>query len=329
MRYVSLLFLLSICTFCIGQKRPFVTTPPPVIARPQLLKSDLQKITKLEDSLQLLAEVMMYDTSKLDNRKVACYAFIPKLISALKLDNSFYYPFDSLSTISKVYPPDSSFRILTWQLHYPKGRFRYFGVIQMRAQKMKIFPLKDLRDTLQFHTQSALTNDNWYGQLYYRIIEKKVNKKTFYTLFGFEAPDFLTRRKVIDILSFDEEGKPKFGAPLFYFKYDSTQLKLADTLSRFFIEYKWSASPTLNYDNQLEMIVFDHVAPPDKRAKGVYFMYVQDGTYEGFKWQSNHWQWVEKVFTFAINEDDNPPIPVPVFGTPQKQPILPDKMEKQ
>ena len=265
---------------------------------------------------------------RFENRKIACYKFIPKLIAALKMDNSFYYPFDSLSELSKVYPPDSSFRILTWQMHYPKGRFRYYGVIQMRSTKLKMFPLRDLRDTLPFHTQHLLTQDNWYGQIYYKIIEKMVNKKTYYTLFGFEAADFISRRKIVDIMTFDENGRPHFGAPMFIFKYDdSSHVKDKDTLSRFFIEYKWSASPTLNYDYNKDMIVFDHLAPPTPKATGAYFTYVEDGTYEGFKWESDHWQWVEKVFTFAINEDDNPPIPSPLFGIPKKQPKLPDQIE--
>lgn len=266
------------------------------------------------------------DVRRYENRKKACYAFIPKLISALKMDNSFYYSFDSLAELSKVYPPDSSFRILTWQMNYPKGRFRYFGVIQMRSSKFKIFPLKDLRDTLPFHTQQILSHENWYGQVYYKIIEKMVNRKMYYTLFGFEAPDFISRRKIIDILTFDDNGKPRFGAPVFI-SVDSNRLKIVDTMSRFFIEYKWSASPTLNYDYNKDMIVFDHLAPPNPKANGVYFTYVQDGTYEGFKWVGNHWQWVEKVFTFSIDENDDPPIPSPKFGTPAKQPKLPDQIE--
>ena len=266
--------------------------------------------------------------ARFERRKVACYKFIPKLVAALKVENSFYYPFDSIAELSKVYPPDSSFRILTWQMHYPKGRFRYYGVIQMRSSKMKIFPLTDLRDTLPFHTQKLLTNSNWYGQIYYKIVEKMVNKKAYYSLFGFEAADFISRRKILDILTFDEDGKPHFGAPMFVFKYtDSSHRKPIDTLNRFFIEYKWSASPTLNYDYNKDMIVFDHLAPPDPRANGAYFTYVQDGTYEGFKWQGNHWQWVEKVFTFSIDENDNPPIPAPLFGTPKKQPNLPTEIE--
>ena len=268
------------------------------------------------------------DHRRFENRKIACYQFIPKLISALKMDNSFYYSFDSLTELSKVYPPDSSFRILTWQMHYPKGRFRYYGVIQMRSTKVKMFPLRDLRDTLPFHTQHILTADNWYGQVYYKIVERTVNKKTYYTLFGFEAADFISRRKILDILTFDDAGRPRFGAPMFDFKYeDSSHVKAIDTMNRFFIEYKWSASPVMNYDYNKEMIIFDHLAPPNPKAAGAYFTYVQDGTYEGFKWVGNHWQWVEKVFNFAINENDNPPIPNPKFGIPQKQPNLPQEIE--
>ena len=98
---------------------------------------------------------------------------------------------------------------------------------------------------------------------------------------------------------------------------------MKDTLTRFFIEYKYNASTVLNYDPQLEMIVFDHVTPPTDKAKGATFTYIPDGTYEGFKWANDRWNWVEKIFTYAINENDNPPIPAPLFGQPRKQPEMP------
>ena len=79
----------------------------------------------------------------------------------------------------------------------------------------------------------------------------------------------------------------------------------------------------MNYDKKLDLIVFDHLVRPRDIARDTYFTYVQDGTYEGFKWVNNHWVWLEKVFTFSIDENDNPPIPSPLFGTPHKQPELP------
>ena len=334
-----LFILLAFSAFAQKMKMPKSAKP---IAGQSMTRANLQKMKLMQDSLHLLSNTIVYDSVAVVRRK-ACYAFIPKFVAALKLDNSFYFPFDSFETISKIYPADSSFRIFTWQLFFTvpvkipakysktgrdtvfqKPAVRYYGVIQMRSKGLKMFPLYDATDTLSYGTEQVLTPQNWWGQLYYNVIQKNSGGKNYYTLFGFQAPDVLTRRKIIDILTFDEQGKPRFGAPLFQFKYDdSTSTKTGDTMSRFFIEYKGDASTVLNYDRELELIVFDHVAPPSERSKGATFTYVPDGTYEGFKWVNNHWQWIEKVFTFAINEDDNPPIPVPLFGTPKKQPELP------
>jgi hypothetical protein len=344
------LLLLLPAFFFLSISAQKLKTPPPapvIIPKTTIAKTDIAKLKLIEDTLHQLSNEFTGDSVS-EQRKKACYAFIPKLVRALKFDNSFYYPFDSFETIAKVYAPDSSFRIFTWQLFFTtpvkipgkytkSGRdttfqkpvFRYYGVIQMRSTAMKIFPLFDAGDTLSYGTQQVLGPNNWWGQLYYNIIEKTVNGKSYYTLFGFEAGDETVRRKIIDILSFDTQGKPKFGAPMFYIKHDEDSLHYskADTLTRFFIEYKLSASTVLNYDSKLEMIVFDHVAPPNEKAKGATFSYVPDGTYEGFKWTGNRWNWVEKVFTFAINEDDNPPIPVPLYGHPAKQPELPKDNE--
>ncbi len=324
-RFVLAYALFMVAGFLFAQRPAVNKTTAKPVAKPALSKNDLVKIKILEDSLAQLCDAFTND-SILAMRKKACYTFIPTFVSALKLNNSFYYPFDSLQTVSQIYAPDSSFRIFTWQLTLPKGHFRYYGVIQMRSFKVKIYPLYDLSDTMPYQPQLITTNDNWYGALYYNAIEQTVNKKPVYTLFGYEAADIITRRKVIEILTFDKSGKPTFGAPLFQFKYDSTHAKLTDTLNRFFIEYKYNAPTVLNYDKQMQMIVFDHVAPPNAKAKGATFSYIPDGTYEGFVWLKEHWQWVEKVFTFAIDEDDNPPIPAPLFGKPAKQPELPKEV---
>jgi len=337
---VALLFLtITLSAFCQKMNAP---AKAKTIAPQTMSKANLQKIKLLQDSLHILSNIIVYDTIAAERRR-ANYAFIPKFVSALKLENSFYFPFDSFESISKIYPADSSFRIFTWQLFFTvpvkipakysktgrdtvfqKPAVRYYGVIQMRSKELKIFPLYDATDTLSYGTEQVLGPQNWWGQLYYNIIQQTAGGKSYYTLFGFQTPDVLTRRKIIDILTFDDQGKPSFGAPKFYFKYnDSTSTRTGDTLSRFFIEYKGDASTVLNYDKELELIVFDHVAPPSEKSKGATFTYVPDGTYEGFKWVNDHWQWIEKVFTFAINEDDNPPIPAPLFGTPGKQPQLP------
>jgi hypothetical protein len=155
-KYIFLLFIFGSVIQGYGQKSKSAPPIASLLETPTLSKQALAKLTKTEDSLHLLANIWMFDTLSLENRKKACYQFIPKLLSALKTENSFYYPFDSLKPVAKIYAPDSSFRIFTWQLHYPKGSFRYYGFIQMRSSSLKLFPLKDLRDTLPFHTQQIL-----------------------------------------------------------------------------------------------------------------------------------------------------------------------------
>jgi len=342
-------FIIALMIFSAqAQKMKKPSAAPVVTSKTTIAKNDLVKLKLMEDTLHRLSNDFIGDTTS-EGRKKANYAFIPKFVKALKFNNSFYYPFDSFETVSKIYPPDSSFRIFTWQLYYTtpvkipaklsktgrdtvfqKPAFRYYGVIQMRSNAIKIFPLYDAGDTLSYGTQQVLGHNNWWGQLYYKVIQNQAGSKTYYTLFGLEIGDEMVRRKIVDILTFDVQGNPKFGAPLFYFKRDADSLHYAktDTLTRFFIEYKQKAGTILNYDTLLEMIVFDHVAPPNDKAKGATFSYVPDGTYEGFKWAGNRWNWVEKVFTFGINQNDNPPVPVPLFGTPATQPEMPKEDDK-
>ena len=61
--------------------------------------------------------------------------FIRMLVRSLKIPNSFYFPFDSLQTISKLYAPDSSFRIFTWQVKKDVYVFMQRGAIQMRTDR--------------------------------------------------------------------------------------------------------------------------------------------------------------------------------------------------
>lgn len=345
-KLLPLLFCL-ICANAFAQKVKTPPPPPVINTGNTISKANLAKLMLYEDTLTMLSNRFTGDSTS-DDRKKANYDFIPTLVRALKVDNSFYFPFDSFTTVSKVYAPDSSFRILTWQLYFTvpvkipaaatkmkrdtvfqRPAFRYYGLIQMKGKALKMFPLYDAGDTLSYGTQQVLGHNNWWGQLYYNIIQKTVSGKSYYTLFGYEAADQFTRRKIIDVLTFNSKGEPKFGEKLFYFKReeDSTHYKKVDTFSRFFIEYKQNTPTVLNYDSKLEMIVFDHVAPSTEKGKGATFTYVPDGTYEGFKWASNRWNWVETVFTYSIDELDNPPVPAPLFGTPRRQPDLPTKDE--
>jgi hypothetical protein len=255
--------------------------------------------------------ILYQDSLFAAHRRETVYRIIPMLVGALKAENSFYYPFNRLNTISIQYPSDSSFRIFTWTLKDQTGIYRHFGAIQMNEAQLKLFPLFDMSDTMSGRPQAVLSNKNWYGAMYYRVLEQEVDGRKYYTLFGFDQNDLWSRKKLMDVLWFTDAGEPRFGAPLFQQKKDDE----VKNLNRFFIEYKKTAAVNLNFFEDMDLIIFDHTAPPGEVYEGLYFTYIPDGTYEGFRWDEaiGKWSWIEKVFHYAINENDNPPMPAPIL----------------
>src|SRR5688500_11790497 len=79
----------------------------------QFISSADKKILRVkEDTLKQMAKFMILDSLEV-GRFLAYKDFVPTFLRALKVKNSFYYPFDSVFGISKLYAPDSSFRIIT------------------------------------------------------------------------------------------------------------------------------------------------------------------------------------------------------------------------
>ena len=180
---------------------------------------------------------------------------------------------------------------------------------------LKLIPLFDVSDTLGFQCDKVLGPESWYGAIYYNILLHEQHGKKFYTLFGFDANDYWSNKKFIEILTF-ENHKPVFGAPLIYVT-DSTGK--TTIYNRYFIEYKHNTEVGMNYYADRDMIVFDHLEPYKEKYRGLYFTYIPDGSYEGFKWEDGKWDWIKKVFHYSIGKNDDPPVPKPVLDGEQKK----------
>ena len=79
--------------------------------------ADMKKLQAKEDTLKEYSYYLNTDTLQ-EDRMVSDSVFTKVLVRALLVKNSFYYPFDSVLGISKIYSPDTSFRIITWSLTY-------------------------------------------------------------------------------------------------------------------------------------------------------------------------------------------------------------------
>ncbi|HYV91537.1 MAG TPA: hypothetical protein VE978_07135 [Chitinophagales bacterium] len=297
----------------------FVTAVLSVQAQTFISEKNLQLLNHYQDTLKVLSDSML-DSKDEMKRQGSCYQFIRTMVRALKVEGSFHFPFDALERISILAPDDQSFRILNWVLPFDDSTYRYYGTIQMNDLKqLKLFPLFDYSEFISKPADTLTNNEHWFGALYYRMLEvKSSGGKPYYLLFGWDGNDAHSHKKLIDVLSFNSKKQPVFGASLFDFgSYDPR-----NKIKRFILEYKETAQVSIRYDDELQMIVYDHLEPESPLTKDDYTTYVPDGSYEGFKWENGKWHHVENVFTTTQKE---PPFPDPVDFGKQKKIYTPPK----
>jgi len=273
----------------------------------QIQKEELRILKSKEDSMTKNAIEILQGENTAD-RFMADSAFTKMLVRALKTKNSFYYPFDSLFTISKLYAPDSSFKIFTWQLMIDENKTWQHGAIQMKTAdgSLKLIPLFDKSDYIENIEDTIGNNFSWIGAVYYKIVLNKRNNENYYTLLGYDENDISSNRKIIELLHF-ENGVPIFGGKCFSVPDDNIKPKIH---ARFIMEYKKEAGPRLTYDDELGMIIMEHLISasnePNKKST-----LIGDGDYEGFKWLNGKWIYISKVFN-EVTPEGNTPIPNPI-----------------
>lgn len=279
------------------------------IAQNNLTPENRKQLIIAEDTLKKLGRNMILD-SMATRRFAADSMFIRRLVQALKVPHSFEFPFDSIINVSRMYAPDSAFRIFTWQFERGEDFHRQRGAIQMNTPdgSLKLFPLIDMSDYTDNPFDSVRSNLNWIGAIYYKVILKTFNDRKFYTLLGLDDHDGKTTRKWIDVLTFDRTGQPKFGARVFAYKND--EIKPRQPVTRFCLEYKKDARARMNYDATMDMIVFEHLVSLNGNTERRSNL-VPDGDFEGFKWNNGRWEYVDKIFDFKL-ADGEAPIPMPL-----------------
>jgi hypothetical protein len=277
----------------------------------QISSIDLADLQQKEDSMRAPALQIIQGRNASD-RFYADSSFTRTLIRALKTPYSFHYPFDSLITISALYAPDSSFRIFTWQMVINENIVRQHGAIQMNTKdgSLKLFPLIDKSDVTQNIADTIGNNFGWMGAVYYKIILTHYNNHPYYTLLGYDANNIRSDKKVIEVLSFVND-QPVFGGHYFSIENANVYTK---NIARYILEYKKEAGPRLTFDNDLNMIVMEHLVSESNQPNKKWTL-IGDGDYQGFKWVNGKWVYVNKIFN-EITPEGKAPLPNPILVNP-------------
>jgi hypothetical protein len=211
--------------------------------------------------------------------------------------SSFKHSFDSLKNLGKVYSPDGRLRFYTWNLPLRDGTNRFYGMLQFKPDHLQeplVFRLTDAGDQVEDVLQAVASGDNWYGSLVYEITQFESLDTTYYILLGFAPFDLFTSQKIIDILYFRPDIiqdktrlQPVFGKPVFLV---GNKLQC-----RVVFEYSARVQMTLQWADQAEMIIFDHLSPLNPSYTGNYQFYGPDFSYDGFVFEKGVWRLMEDI----------------------------------
>ncbi|NLA23396.1 MAG: hypothetical protein GX879_00350 [Bacteroidales bacterium] len=210
-------------------------------------------------------------------------------------DASFTMNFDSVKFMRVIDAKGGNLRVYTWNIFLDNGGFKYFGYLQHKAKKqINVFMLNDLSSDTVGVNRSFISHKEWYGAMYYEIVEKTWNKHTHYVLIGWDGADNLTNRKVLEPLTFNRRGLPVFGDKIF--------IVGKEKKPRVIFEYAEMATMILRYNQKQDIIVIDHLVPSNPRFTGHYQYYGPDLSFDAFEYNMGRWYFISNIdFNKAIN----------------------------
>jgi len=260
-------------------------------------------IAKNEDELVSLADSMLR-TPIPDDRLDFSFKFAKLLKETLEMEGSATFPFSKLEqSIHILKPNDQSFRIFNWLIAPSENIRRYYGIIQLKSGDL--IPLLNYADRFGDDVLTAtLDAKHWYGCEYYNIKEVQVGKQKYYTLFGINKDGTFSNKKILDVLTFNE-NEAVFGAPIFVVP-NENESRL-QTQNRVIWEYNKKAVFTLNYNEEWKMIMFDRLRSEinNPLRKDTY---IPMGQTDGLRWEKGKWVFVKEAIPIMKLKDGGAPI---------------------
>ncbi len=238
-----------------------------------------QTLAELESKMALHLEVIGSEAST-DEKLAASDSFETLLLQAFSQDGCFEYPFEKIPKVSKLMPEDERFRLFNWNIPLENGRHTF--------RLYLLFPNGDFRQfeenrELKHEDESSVIKPNdWYGAIYYELHPKKIKRKTYYTLVGWDGKNDLTTIKVLDVLVVNKKNEVELGFPLFE--------KEGDLVNRRVFEYADEVVMNLKWLEPKEMIIFDKLEPKTPNLKGNYAFYGPSTAFDGYSWTGDYWK---------------------------------------
>ena len=258
------------------------------------VSADIQVLSEFEILMTTMSDLMhkAEASTEITEKEELSGIFKTLLFEELKKEGSFDLSFDTIPHVAQLVSNDGLVRIFSWVIPTQKrGIFNYHCIIQHRMNKATkisdVFVLEDTKNRIVLPEHEILKYPNWYGCLYYQMVEKIDGKNVYYTLIGHDFNDGITNKKCVDVLTFDKYANPVFGASIF--------LLGKKPQCRALFEYSAQSTMKLAYFNDIDKIVYNYLHPITKEKENDRRYYVPDISYEGLMFKLGKWIKVPNV----------------------------------
>lgn len=185
---------------------------------------------------------------------------------------------ESLPFVSRLTSDDGLTEIFTWALKRAEDSFVTYGLVWNKDKKtgeVKTYRLEDKGETLKNTEVKNLGRNSWLGCVYYSITDISKGSRRMFLLLGYGGNTPQVRRKVAEILTFNNVGDLQFGAPLF----ETPKRKF----NRVVLEFNAKATVSMKFDPETQTLFYDYLVPVSDIYLGNPAFYGPNGSYDGFR----------------------------------------------
>jgi len=180
----------------------------------------------------------------------------------------------NVNYLGHITSADSLIRILSWNIPVD-GRNNLYNCIIYNVLTESTILLRGEDGLSEMESDTVIESKEWYGSLYYDIQALGGADEMTYILLGFDPDNINMNAKVIEILHFDEDGKPVFGKKVFSDGKNET--------ARIIFKYSPLATMMLKFNPARTRIIFDHLSPSSSQFEGQYRYYGPDFSYDALE----------------------------------------------
>lgn len=208
------------------------------------------------------------------------------LTKFLETEGSFSFSSSKPIWLSIKSSEDNALKVYTWELKIGENDFKYVGFIQFKDGSY--IKLQDESQELTDIEYMELEHTLWYGALYYNLVSVLDGEGApYYILFGIHRKDEFTTEKIAEVI-YIRNGRIAFGKPVFH---NETDVK-----NRIHLSYAHDANVSLNYNESLNLIIFDHLISRMGALPGQGPTMLPDGSYSGYSFLDGKWIFQDKLY---------------------------------